>query len=232
MHFVKLSVSAFLIFYAVLMSTMVFANPFELTIVDSEGQPLENAVISWTSLTRRDAPAEVAIMDQRDKAFDPHVLVVQQGTQVSFPNSDNIRHHVYSFSRPKKFEIKLYSGEPSKPILFDNPGVVVLGCNIHDSMLGYIYVAPDSTYAISNQQGKVQLVLDAEPAAEMLFQIWHPQLNRDNQPESHSFSEMKQNNFTVSLNLTANVVHKKPSDQAESPLEKRFRELRQRREQL
>jgi len=211
---------------------MVFANPFELTIVDSEGQPLENAVISWASLTQHTAPAEVAVMDQRDKAFEPHVLVVQQGTQVSFPNSDNIRHHVYSFSRPKKFEIKLYSGEPSKPILFDNPGVVVLDCNIHDSMLGYIYVAPDSSYAISNQQGRVQLMLDAEPAAEMLFQIWHPELNRHNQPESHSFSEIKRNNFTVSLNLTAKAARNKSSNQTESPLEKRFRELRQRREQL
>lgn len=230
MYIMKLSVSLFLTVFSLIVSPVLFAATFELTVVNSEGQPLKNAVISWSSLSPPEVPTEVAVMDQRDKAFEPHVLVVQQGSLVSFPNSDNIRHHVYSFSRPKKFEIKLYSGEPSNPVLFDNPGVVVLGCNIHDSMLGYIYVAPSSNYAISNERGRLQLEFDQEPSEDMQFQLWHPQLNRHNQPVNLSYRVVKQNNYTVRLTLSARAVHKMPTSKAETPLEKRFRELRQRRE--
>lgn len=232
MPYKKLSLPLFLIFCALILSPVLIASPFELTIVDSNSQPLKNVVISWPSSSQREAPTEVAVMDQRDKAFEPHVLVVQQGSLVSFPNSDNIRHHVYSFSRPKKFEIKLYSGEPSNPVLFDNPGVVVLGCNIHDSMLGYIYVSPSSNYDISDKLGRLQLAFDEEPPAEMQFQLWHPQLNSHNLPVKLSYREIKQNNYIVRLTLTTSVVRNTSSDKTESPLEKRFRELRQRRGQL
>lgn len=230
MYFMKLSVLILVSIYSLLVSPMLSANSFELIVVDSEGRALKNAVITWLPSSEAVVQTEVAVMDQRDKKFEPHVLVVQQGSLVSFPNSDNIRHHVYSFSRPKKFEIKLYSGEPSSPVLFDNPGVVVLGCNIHDSMLGYIYVAPSSNYAISDEQGRLQLYFVEEPAADMQFELWHPLLNRHNLPVNLSYREIKLNNYTVQLNLTASAVHKMPVEKAESPLEKRFRELRQRRE--
>lgn len=227
----KLPVYVIFSFCTLIISPHLSANSFELTVVDSDGRPLNNAVISQLYPEQATAPTEVAVMDQRDKSFDPHVLVVQQGSQVSFPNSDNIRHHVYSFSQPKKFEIKLYSGEPSSPVMFDNPGVVVLGCNIHDSMLGYIYVAPSSAYAITNEQGRMQLRLASEVSDDMQFQIWHPQLNAHNQPVNLSYREIKQKNFTVSLALTVDSARNIQPDKALSPLEKRFRELRQRQEQ-
>ncbi len=77
-------------------------------------------------------------MDQQGHQFVPHLLVVQAGTEVTFPNSDNVSHHVYSFSPTKPFELPLYKGDVYPPVTFEKAGIVVVGCNIHDSMLGYI----------------------------------------------------------------------------------------------
>ncbi|GLQ32573.1 hypothetical protein GCM10007876_30520 [Litoribrevibacter albus] len=117
-----------------------------------------------------------SIMDQINKAFVPDVLVISKDSLVEFPNSDNIRHHVYSFSKPKPFELRLYSGKPEAPIRFENPGIVVLGCNIHDSMVGYIYVADNNTTYQSNHRGRVQI--EALPDALERVYIWHPNLSQ------------------------------------------------------
>ena len=76
------------------------------------------------------------VIDQRDKVFVPVVTVIQTGTEVSFPNSDSVSHHVYSFAQPNTFELPLYKGKRSPTVQFDHAGVVTLGCNIHDSMVG------------------------------------------------------------------------------------------------
>ena len=81
------------------------------------------------------------IVDQINLEFVPHVKPVVVGSPVYFPNKDDVRHHVYSFSPAKRFELPLYSGTPAAPVVFDRPGIVAIGCNIHDWMLGYIYVA-------------------------------------------------------------------------------------------
>jgi plastocyanin len=85
--------------------------------------------------------------------FSPMVIAVEQGQSVNFPNSDNIRHHVYSFSKAKRFETKLYANKPEAPVVFNQPGLVVLGCNIHDSMVGYIFVSPWQDFGVSNIHG-------------------------------------------------------------------------------
>ena len=89
----------------------------------------------------------------------PQLVVIQTGSAVQFPNFDTIRHHVYSFSAIKPFEIKLYSGRPSAPVVFDRPAPPPLGCNIHDSMVGYIHVVDTPYFGVSNAQGKVELEL-------------------------------------------------------------------------
>jgi hypothetical protein len=96
-------------------------------------------------------------MDQRDQQFAPHVLAVQRGTAVSFPNSDQIRHHVYSFSEPKRFELRLYSGVPADPVVFDRAGTVVLGCNIHDDMIGFVRVVDTPWFATSGEDGVARI---------------------------------------------------------------------------
>jgi plastocyanin len=92
-------------------------------------------------------PLAALEMAQQKKQFVPEVLVVPVGSEVRFPNHDTVRHHVYSFSPAKKFELKLYTGTPANPVLFDRPGVVVLGCNIHDQMVGWILVVDTPYYA-------------------------------------------------------------------------------------
>lgn len=142
-------------------------------LVDGEGRPLADAVLSLQG-AGANAQAMPAIMDQRDKQFMPSVLAVRSGTAVKFPNSDNIRHHVYSFSPAKRFELRLYKGTPSEPVLFDKPGVVVLGCNIHDWMVGYVYVTDDPWFAVSDAQGRLKI--EGLPAGSYRVSLWHPQL--------------------------------------------------------
>jgi hypothetical protein len=96
------------------------------------------------------------------------------GSTVAFPNRDSVRHHVYSFSPAKRFELPLYAGVPAQPVLFDKPGVVVLGCNIHDWMIGYIYVSESPWFAKTGADGKA-LLADL-PARAYTVRVWHPQL--------------------------------------------------------
>lgn len=163
-----LSLAAISVVFA---SCSVGAATFQASRVDGQGKPLEGAVITLQGPTGVALPAQTAIMDQVQKQFSPSVLAVHSSTKVTFPNSDNIRHHVYSFSPVKRFELRLYEGTPSEPITFDKPGVVVLGCNIHDWMVGYIYVTDDPWFATSDASGKVRLDL---PAGHYTVTLWHP----------------------------------------------------------
>jgi plastocyanin len=158
-------------------ATPLQAQSFSARIVDFQGRPVAGAVLSLSG-TAQAEPARTAVMDQLGKQFSPAVLAVATGTAVSFPNRDDIRHHVYSFSPAKRFELRLYEGTPSQPVTFDQPGVVVLGCNIHDWMLGYVYITNDPWFAVSDEQGRVQLDL---PAGRYPATLWHPAL-ADMQP--------------------------------------------------
>lgn len=118
-----------------------------------------------------------AVMDQRNRTFVPHVLPVQTGTAVSFPNSDDVRHQVYSFSPAKTFQLPLYEGTPANPILFDKPGVVTIGCNIHDRMTAYIVVVDTPYFAATSKDGSVTLPNVA--AGKYVVRVWHPDLKAD-----------------------------------------------------
>ncbi|KPZ56908.1 MULTISPECIES: methylamine utilization protein [Pseudoalteromonas] len=149
----------------------VLGANIDLVIQDQHGQPLPNAVVELYKAAKHERTSlPVAVMDQVDKAFFPDLLVVQKGQQVNFPNSDNIRHHVYSFSQAKPFQLKLYSGQPKEPVTFDQQGVVVLGCNIHDSMVGYIYVANSEHVYKTNNTGKLTLDIASLPTT---LSVWH-----------------------------------------------------------
>jgi plastocyanin len=111
---------------------------------------------------------------QRDLHFTPPVSVVTVGTPVMFPNQDTVRHHVYSYSAAKTFQIKLYAGVPHTPIVFDKPGVAVLGCNIHDGMIAWVVVTDTPLWARSSAAG-VARVADV-PAGAYRLQVWHASL--------------------------------------------------------
>ncbi len=110
-------------------------------------------------------------MAQENQQFDPYVLPVQVGTAVEFPNHDSFRHHVYSFSSSKPFELKLFGGTERQVVTFEKEGVVALGCNIHDNMLGYIFVVPTPYFAKTGENGKAVFNL---PAGAYTVKVWHP----------------------------------------------------------
>jgi hypothetical protein len=102
------------------------------------------------------------------------VTVVTAGTSVAFPNRDTVRHHVYSFSPIKTFELKLYAGTPANPVVFDKPGIAVLGCNIHDQMAAWIVVVETPYYGRSAQAGVV--IMNNVPSGSYHLRVWHPGL--------------------------------------------------------
>jgi hypothetical protein len=110
-------------------------------------------------------------MDQVHKAFIPAVLPIPVGTEVRFPNNDQIHHHVYSFSRAKSFELPLYKGETASPVVFDKPGIVKIGCNIHDWMSAVILVVPSSFYVMTDREGNFTLA--DVPSGTYSLACWH-----------------------------------------------------------
>lgn len=151
------------------------AASWTLSVQNAAGQPLADAVLAVEvkGQTGRVGPGSQAQMEQRQRQFQPFVLVIQTGTSVNFPNFDTVRHHVYSFSAAKKFDLKLYSGTPAEPVLFDKPGVATLGCNIHDEMSAHIVIVDTPFFGKSNAQGQLRLEL---PAGEHVLKAWHPRL--------------------------------------------------------
>ena len=143
-------------------------------VVNAQGGPVREAVVFVDQLPAGMPPppaAGTAVLDQVNKEFVPHILPVAIGTSVSFPNHDQIHHHVYSLSRMKTFEIPLYKGETASPIRFDQVGAVKVGCNIHDWMSGVILVVPTPYFASTDEQGA--FVLRDLPAGAYGVVAWH-----------------------------------------------------------
>ena len=144
-----------------------------ISVVDEHSQPMADAVVLLKSkdILQNAVPLQKAEMAQQEREFVPGVVVVTQGTAVQFPNRDDVRHHVYSFSPAKTFELKLYIGKPKAPIVFDQAGIVELGCNIHDSMIGWILVSDSPVYGRTNSEGKV--TFSAPGDGPYTVEIWH-----------------------------------------------------------
>ena len=150
-----------------------WAAPQAFTVLNEAGQPLPQAVVAVMTAKgdKANGAGTVVEMGQRNRQFTPSVVVVPVGGAVNFPNYDTVRHHVYSFSPAKKFEIKLYSGTPTAPVVFDKPGTATLGCNIHDGMIGYVHVVDTPYHGVTDAQGR--LTLDV-PGGDHKVRIWSP----------------------------------------------------------
>ena len=171
---------AFLLFTASIAGVAVGAE-LQVSARDLAGKPLQDAVVYAELVGATPLPAAGhgpahATIDQVNKEFVPHVTVIRTNTEVTFPNSDNIRHQVYSFSPAKKFELPLYARTDAPPVTFDKPGVVVLGCNIHDWMIGYVYVSETPFFAKTGPAGTA--TLSDMPPGEYAVRIWHPSMDR------------------------------------------------------
>ena len=157
----------------------IFANEtLTVRVSNQSGDPVEHAVISAFVQDAEEQPSipqnKTIVIDQVDKEFIAHVTPIQVGTAIDFPNHDQIRHHVYSFSPAKKFDLPLYKGSPANPILFKKVGVVSLGCNIHDWMSAYIYVVNTPYFTLTDKMGDASLEL---PAGEYEIRYWHPNID-------------------------------------------------------
>lgn len=150
------------------------AHSIEMVVHDQQGNPLANAIVVLVGSPFK-ASLVPTIIDQVDKQFLPKVIAVPVGQYVSFPNSDNIRHHVYSFSKNNPFEIKLYAGRAAQPIVFNHAGAVVIGCNIHDDMVGYIFVS-EHWAGVTNAKGIVEI---PDFTLSQSLGVWHPRQHDD-----------------------------------------------------
>jgi plastocyanin len=151
------------------------AASLAVTVKDTKGATVSDAVVyARKNGTTPEPVKKQTIIDQRNKQFVPYLTAVQVGTSILFPNSDNIRHHVYSFSSAKKFELPLYTGVPAKPVVFDNIGFVTLGCNIHDWMIAYVAVLPTPYFRVTGNDGRA--VLKDLPAGQYTIDVWQPSL--------------------------------------------------------
>ncbi len=154
-----------------------FTAELSVTVLDNAGRPFAGAAVIAEPQTPAPRPnaSPRSEMDQRDLQFVPNLLVIRTGTAVSFPNSDQVWHQVYSFSGARTFQLSLYAGRAHPPVIFDKPGLVTLGCNIHDGMIGYIYVTDSPWHGRSDTNG--QLTLQNLPAGNYTVKIWHQRFN-------------------------------------------------------
>jgi plastocyanin len=196
------------IFSLVLVACVATASPaaasnLSLRIVDAAGRPLPDAVVTAEVPGAAQKPVRFPwpyVMSQRNIMFDPHVLIVPVGATVRFPNEDRVRHHVYSFSKPAKFELKLYGKDQSRSYTFTSPGAVAVGCNIHDRMTGFIKVV--STPFADKTGADGRLTLSGLPAGAVKLTIWHPRIgNRVN--EAYATVDLGTGTLTKDLRVQA-----------------------------
>jgi plastocyanin len=151
------------------------AATFVIHVQLPDGRALPGAVITTRPLDgpgRRVMPVH-AVMDQVNRAFTPDLLVVPVGSTVEFPNTDSVSHQIYSFSPAKHFQLPLYRGKPYPPVHFEQPGLVTLGCNIHDDMLAYLVITDAPFFGRSDSAGVWSADL---PRGRYRVTLWHPRL--------------------------------------------------------
>jgi plastocyanin len=174
-----LFITALMCLFAVSYTGIADDTSVIVQVFDQSGNPVPEAVVTLTSDDILPALDNLpkAVMAQRNITFEPHILAIPKGTEVWFPNEDDFRHHIYSFSKAKQFEIRLYGGDEEKWITFDTAGIIALGCNIHDSMLAYIYVADTPYVKKTDKNGQVEFssVIPSEYSA----MVWHPLMKDD-----------------------------------------------------
>ena len=151
------------------------AGSVVVTVKDGKGALVSDAVVYAKSNNPvASLEKKQAVIDQRDKQFVPYVTAIQVGTSLIFPNSDNIRHDVYSLSPAKEFELPLYAGIPAEPVTFDKQGFVTLGCTIHDWMVAYVAVLPTPYFQVTGKDGRA--MLKDLPAGQYSVEVWQPSL--------------------------------------------------------
>lgn len=174
----------------------------DITVVDQHGNALEHAVVTATSKKNSEQQVTDVIVAQSMQQFLPRVTVVPVGSYIEFPNRDTTQHHVYSFSEAKQFELELYKGESQNPVQFDQAGIVALGCNIHDWMLGYVYVTSDPLFGVTTADGSLSLAVSHQDIDSLT--VWHP-ASVNFQPQSIPVAAFPSDQETFEIVLEASA---------------------------
>jgi len=187
------------------------AQDFEARVRSPAGTPVMDAAVVLEPV-ERSAPISKtgASIEQRDRDFVPYLTIVRKGTAVTFPNHDAVKHHVYSFSPAKTFELKLYSGQSAQPVVFDKTGEVALGCNIHDWMEAHVLVVDTPWFARTGADGIARI--KSVPAGEYRLRLWHPR-------QKGAFAELSlrlpSKRVELSLDVAPRLVRPKPPADAD-----------------
>jgi plastocyanin len=153
-----------------------WAGELTVSLRTPNGEPIRDAVVTVRPSARPAVPPGAfpwpMRVEQRDLQFHPFVLIAPVGAEVAFPNFDNVRHHVYSFSPAGPFELRLYGRDESRSVRFNNPGIIAIGCNIHDQMVAFIAVV-DTPFAAKTDAAGVARIAGLPPG-QAAMRAWHP----------------------------------------------------------
>jgi len=186
-------------------SKLALAGEINVTVTDLSGNPLQDAVVYAEPANKQaSGSAAPAQIEQRGRRFIPLVTAIQTGASVTFPNNDTVRHHVYSFSPAKTFELKLYSGVPAAPVIFDKAGIAVLGCNIHDQMIAYVNIVDTPYFTKTDVNGKAKLA--DLPTGSYQLKTWHYAVTKENYTDTQSIIVKGSEQAAVKLDIQANAL--------------------------
>jgi plastocyanin len=184
-----------------------------ITVLTADRRPLPGAVVTAHPLdgsSHKREPVK-AVMDQLNRAFVPDLLVIPVGSTVTFPNSDSVSHQIYSFSPAKRFQLPLYRGTPYPPVRFEQAGVVTLGCNIHDEMVGYLVVTDAPYYGRTDAKGAWS---DEVARGRYRITIWHPRMRDEAADLERELTVGEADHAELTLRLTKSLT---PAPLAERP---------------
>lgn len=191
----------YLLAFILLFPAHLAAAEISIAVLDNDKNPLSNIVVELIPdkpFIKEPSNSKTATMKQMNQQFVPHILVVNKGTQVQFPDTDKVLHHVYSFSEAKTFEVAITKEDIKRHITFDKAGIVELGCNIHDWMLGYLYVANSTIFAQTSSLGQARF--SGIPEGKYQVKVWHPRIDsKDIQLEMTIAVELENKSFKVQL---------------------------------
>jgi plastocyanin len=186
------------------------AGSLTIRVIDSAGRPVQDAVVTLEPASGAAPRARLEAgyrVTQQDTQFHPFVSVVPVGATVAFPNLDPFRHHVYSFSAAKRFELKLFARDQTRSVTFDRPGIVAIGCNIHDSMSAFIFVTDTVWTTRSPANGTVRF--GDTPGGQFTLQVWHPYLRAPGGVLKRSYSASgADRSETITVALRAPPMHR------------------------
>jgi plastocyanin len=181
------------------------AATVDIVITDTNGKPAANAIVSLapengTAPSPTNIPNEATI-DQRNQMFVPLAVTIRKGGHVVFANNDATMHQVYSFSPIKQFEYEIRQGEKSPPVVFDRPGVAAIGCNIHDNMVAFVYVADSPWTVTTDDHGHARIA--NVPTGAYRASVWHPKLAPGRAPPT---AELQVSGDGAKLSLSAPLL--------------------------